>query len=905
MIIEELTLKNFKSHKNSKIQFTDDISVILGQNGAGKSTLLEAIRFALFKKVDGNIGDLVRKPVNAEDNVSTMSVILRFKHNGIHYVLERTKKRSSNVSQLTRLSNGKSVQITKGEKEVTSEIEKIIGVDKNSFLNAVYIKQGEITSLIDKTASDRKELISKLLNLDNLEKSWKNMVDIIKEYEGKKELNDRYLDDKDKILEKRKENEENIVKITEEIETDTKSKEELNEELEKLKKEVELLNQKKEQFEKNNLRAESLKKTIDENKNQLNKEQEHLERIKFKEKENIIIEKEIIQLPQLNKLVEIKDKSNDAKNKLAELEQNINRITQLQQVLKDTKNDYEKSKEYTLTLDELNKRQEMLKDDVEELKKLESSLKVHTENKENTYNWLNKKAGEARRILNNQKLRNAEEISKEYNIQLEQQEQEHERINDEINKCKQEISSNNTIIKNTKKSLSDLQNTTDKCPICQSDISHEKHESLLKNYSNTIEECETKNIALQEDINKKQADLKVIDDKIKEIRTIEANSMINEYEKFKKDLKEIKSIESQIESFKDKNEEYKLNDEKIRELTADIKKLEANKQSYITTEATLKELKDINELKNEQNSVIEQINEYTNQIKEILQKVPIKDDIKAQIKYLENREKEYNENKGFISNKEDTIKKIKEMTNKLTEDNNNLDNLNRENRELSYDQEIHEKTSETYRCKDEKFIEIDKKLVENKTKKEGYKKERINIQENIEKLEKIETEQVALNDYIKLLKNIRELYGKDGVQRELRENSKPQIELETNNIFNDFNFDYDNIHLDENYEISINKSNETLNVSMLSGGEKIVVALALRLAIAKVISKQKNQLLILDEPTVHLDEERKLELIEILRDADIADQMLIVTHDPDLMGISENVVEIRKKNGVSEYVQNE
>jgi exonuclease SbcC len=143
------------------------------------------------------------------------------------------------------------------------------------------------------------------------------------------------------------------------------------------------------------------------------------------------------------------------------------------------------------------------------------------------------------------------------------------------------------------------------------------------------------------------------------------------------------------------------------------------------------------------------------------------------------------------------------------------------------------------------------------------------------------------------------------VQRELRENSKPQIELETNNIFNDFNFDYDNIHLDENYEISINKSNETLNVSMLSGGEKIVVALALRLAIAKVISKQKNQLLILDEPTVHLDEERKLELIEILRDADIADQMLIVTHDPDLMGISENVVEIRKKNGVSEYVQNE
>ena len=85
MIIEELTLKNFKSHKNSKIEFNDDITVILGQNGAGKSTLLEAIRFALFKKVDGNIKDMVRKPVTAQDDVSTMMVKLKFRHNNIHY----------------------------------------------------------------------------------------------------------------------------------------------------------------------------------------------------------------------------------------------------------------------------------------------------------------------------------------------------------------------------------------------------------------------------------------------------------------------------------------------------------------------------------------------------------------------------------------------------------------------------------------------------------------------------------------------------------------------------------------------------------------------------------------------------------------------------------------------------
>ena len=245
------------------------------------------------------------------------------------------------------------------------------------------------------------------------------------------------------------------------------------------------------------------------------------------------------------------------------------------------------------------------------------------------------------------------------------------------------------------------------------------------------------------------------------------------------------------------------------------------------------------------------------------------------------------------------------MNNKLTKENNNLDNINRENRELSYDSKIHEKTHKEYTCTKDKCVEIEKKLVENKTKKEALEKEKSDIRENIKELEKLENEQVALNDYITLLNKIREMYGKDGVQRDLRENSKPQIELETNNIFNDFNFDYDNIKLDENYEITITKSDEILNVSMLSGGEKIVIALALRLAIAKVISKQKNELLILDEPTVHLDEERKLELIEILRDTDIAPQMLIVTHDSELIGITENIIEIRKKDGVSTYVQRE
>ncbi|MBQ6443322.1 MAG: AAA family ATPase [Methanosphaera sp.] len=905
MIIEELTLKNFKSHKNSKIDFNEGITVILGQNGAGKSTLLEAIRFALFKKVDGNIQDMVRKPVNAQYDVSTMMVKLKFKHNNIQYEIERIKKRSSSSSTIRRLSGDKTVQITNGEKQVTEEIEKIIGVDKNSFLNAVYIRQGEITSLIDKTASDRKELISKLLNLDNLEKSWKNMINIIKEYENKIELNDRLLANKEDLLKKEKENTESTVKITEELQTDEKLKEELTNTLKELEKEVESLNQKKEKYEKNRVQIESLNKTIDETKTQLNKEETLLKTIEAKEAENKSIEKEILKLPLFKDFVEIKDKYDDKRAKLVETEQDIGRINALNETLKNTKSDYEKSIEYSEKLETLNERQKMLKKDIEELNRLESSLTTINSQKGDLFDKLEQKAKAARNILNNPNLRNPEEISAEYTKQLDEKEKQQESLNNEIKECQLKISSNNTIITNTQKSLRDLKNTTDKCPICQSDISHEKHKSLVEEYNNTIQECEDSNKKINENIQDKNNRLKLVTDKISDIRTIEANSMIDNYNKFRNFLKEIKEINAKIESLKEKKEVYDSNEKNIEKLNENIKSLETNKQSYLTTQATLKELKNIEELESNKNSLTDEVNGLKIKLKEINQKVKIPDDIKASIRYLEEKEKVYNENVGFISNKENTNNKIKEMNNKLTKENNNLDNINRENRELSYDSKIHEKTHKEYTCTDKKCVEIEKKLVENKTKKEALEKEKSDIRENIKELEKLENEQVALNDYITLLNKIREMYGKDGVQRDLRENSKPQIELETNNIFNDFNFDYDNINLDENYEITITKSDEILNVSMLSGGEKIVIALALRLAIAKVISKQKNELLILDEPTVHLDEERKLELIEILRDTDIAPQMLIVTHDSELIGITENIIEIRKKDGVSTYVQRE
>nr|WP_243687341.1 AAA family ATPase [Methanobacterium formicicum] len=50
MIIESLHMTNFKSHRDTRIEFDTGISIIIGGNGAGKSSILEAVSFALFKQ---------------------------------------------------------------------------------------------------------------------------------------------------------------------------------------------------------------------------------------------------------------------------------------------------------------------------------------------------------------------------------------------------------------------------------------------------------------------------------------------------------------------------------------------------------------------------------------------------------------------------------------------------------------------------------------------------------------------------------------------------------------------------------------------------------------------------------------------------------------------------------------
>ena len=73
----------------------------------------------------------------------------------------------------------------------------------------------------------------------------------------------------------------------------------------------------------------------------------------------------------------------------------------------------------------------------------------------------------------------------------------------------------------------------------------------------------------------------------------------------------------------------------------------------------------------------------------------------------------------------------------------------------------------------------------------------------------------------------------------------------------------------------------------LSGGEQVSIALALRLGMSHLLGASNLNFMILDEPTAHLDSERRKSLVNVLSQLtnlkeDSSMQFIIITHDAEI-----------------------
>lgn len=184
-MIKNLELKDFISHKDTKLEFGKGITVFVGHNGSGKSSVIDAITYALFgehtRKANKN---LVRRGCQSQAMVQ-----IRFTINSKEFQATRSLAPSGSAafSQLEILSeNGSMVnkKLAGGERkqygESTSvEVAKVLGLDYKKLRVAAVVQQGELVRIVEAQPKEFKELVNGLIGIDRLDLAFSTMKDVI------------------------------------------------------------------------------------------------------------------------------------------------------------------------------------------------------------------------------------------------------------------------------------------------------------------------------------------------------------------------------------------------------------------------------------------------------------------------------------------------------------------------------------------------------------------------------------------------------------------------------------------------------------------------------------------------------------------------------------------------------
>ena len=174
-----LTLNGFTCFREETLVSFDDLDLfaIEGPTGSGKSTLLDALTYTLYgqtPRLGGRGLDALLSP-----GLEQMLASLEFEIGKETYRATRTLvKKASRVEPQVRVEalhggNWKQLPETEKIKEAGAALERIVGLDYDSFTRAVMLPQGAFDSFLRGDASKRRRLLVNLLGLDRVERMQK------------------------------------------------------------------------------------------------------------------------------------------------------------------------------------------------------------------------------------------------------------------------------------------------------------------------------------------------------------------------------------------------------------------------------------------------------------------------------------------------------------------------------------------------------------------------------------------------------------------------------------------------------------------------------------------------------------------------------------------------------------
>ncbi len=165
MILHSISLKNFKRYRDTRMEFAEGLTGIIGKNGAGKSTVFEAILLALFGDIPFNKEYLRSSAAGPQEAVS---VELDFEMSGKRYTVTR-EFRGKQLAPGGSLRDVAGALIATGQREVTAAVERILGVGRDAFTRSVFSGQKELGAISSATGGERRLLVRRMIGMDRID----------------------------------------------------------------------------------------------------------------------------------------------------------------------------------------------------------------------------------------------------------------------------------------------------------------------------------------------------------------------------------------------------------------------------------------------------------------------------------------------------------------------------------------------------------------------------------------------------------------------------------------------------------------------------------------------------------------------------------------------------------------
>ena len=861
MILKRVKLKNFISHVNTEIEFPLGVTAIVGPNGAGKTSIVDAIVFALFgDKVRGEkVEDLIRR------GASSAEVELTFEAGKDYTVRWIRRKRGVEVT----LSRNDVGVIANTKDAVLEEISKILRMDKESAMNSIFIRQGEIASLVDADPKIRKNLLGKLIGLDRLEKAWEKMKEVTSHFKDIKSKLEGDIQGIERELKVRKEQRSKLEKEIEDLKPEIgnikRKLVDIEGQLKVAKSELEKWDEKKRKHDnliveltKIDEKIKAAKEKIEGLETELKQSEEAKKRLKELEPEIAkipLLEEYSEKLSELNNLVEEKD----------QLKEDLNKILGIRNEAKES---IESCKDYVEAVEI--KEPEGIPEELSEIEKFTTRISTQVSS---IVKQIEDNERELRELISKALEVLPEATAKAKDAKLQELKARREELDARISELKDERGRVRGRISDLKQAL-EMLGEADTCPVCKTKLTPEHRERVKDEVQREVKGLEEDLKRIKKEIEEHELQRKKVDEEIERVSKI--------------DVERIEKLEEEIT--KDK--------EKLAEL-------------YRNLHAVVQRVNDLEgEIKSDLSDVDAKIKEIEEVLKNIAEKIGYKpEDPEKDLKELRKKKEEYDRLKPIADKYEEITQKLSKERERLEELEAEKEGIQKEVEELGYDEKRHEEVKKNYEELLKTFertkAELKEKSSSLEKKQEDLKKENEKISELEEELSKLKMKFEDVVKFITKLNSIRNAFSRDGVQKMLRQRIAPLISEFARNYLERFNLDITDVSVSEDFDISVIKEGGEISIKSISGGEKVAIAIALRLAIAKALAG-KISTIVMDEPTTHLDEERRRELVEIMksffREGATIPQMIIVTHHRELEDVADTVYRVEKVSGVSRVI---